>query len=129
MQYQATAKYLRISPRKARKVADLIRPLSIEKALQQLSIMPKAAGVTLKKVIDCAVANARVKNGKGTDTLRFFRIDVSEGPSMKRWHAVSKGSAHSYKKRMTHIKVVLTDDVNDTEKRVIKGGEKHGTKN
>jgi len=116
MEYQAKAKYLRISTRKVRLVADAIRPLSVERALQQLSIMSKRAGSFLKKVIDSAVANAKVKNGKEVSNLRFARIDISEGPSMKRWHAVSKGTAHAYKKRMTHIKVVLTDDVKDTKK-------------
>jgi large subunit ribosomal protein L22 len=128
MQYEATAKYLRISTRKVRLVADAIRSLSVEQALQQLSVRHKRAGLFLKKVIDSAVANAHVKNQKSAEVLRFARIDVSEGPSMKRWHAVSKGTAHAYKKRMTHIKVVLTDDAKDTEGKVTKGG-KHGTKN
>jgi len=117
MEYIAKAKYLRISTRKVRLVADAIRPLSVERAIQQLSIMPKRAGSFLKKIIDSAVANAHSKNGKGADVLRFSRIDVTEGPSMKRWHAVSKGTAHAYKKRMTHITVVLTDD----EKKVKEG--------
>jgi len=123
MQYKATAKYLRISPRKVRLVADAIRPLSVERAILQLTRMPKAAGLFLKKVIDSAVANAKVKNGKNAEDLRFVRIDVSEGPSMKRWHAVSKGTAHAYKKRMTHIAVVLTDDVNGMKEKIVKGGE------
>jgi large subunit ribosomal protein L22 len=118
MEYTAKAKYLRISTRKVRLVADAVRPLSVERAIQQLSIMPKRAGSFLKKIIDSAVANAHSKNGKGAEVLRFSRIDVTEGPSMKRWHAVSKGTAHAYKKRMTHITVVLTDD----EKKV-KGGK------
>jgi len=124
MEYEATAKYLRISTRKVRLVADLIKPLSVKQALGQLSYLPKRAGLFLKKVIDSAVANAKVKNGKGVSDLRFLRIDVSEGPSMKRWHAVSKGMAHAYKKRMTHIRIALTDDVKDTEGNIVKKGRK-----
>jgi len=110
MDYKATAKYLRISTRKVRLVADVVRTLSVERAIQHLAIMPKRAGMFLKKIIDSAVANAHSKNGKGAEVLRFSQIIVTEGPSMKRWHAVSKGTAHAYKKRMTHITVVLTDD-------------------
>jgi len=110
MEYKATAKYLRVSTRKARLVADAVRPLSVEQALIQLVLMPKRAGLFLKKIIDSAVSNAHQKNGKGVDILSFREITVNEGPSMKRWHAVSKGTAHGYKKRMTHITIVLTDE-------------------
>jgi len=90
-------------------VADAIRPLPVVKALVQLSSMPKHAGEVLKGIVDSAVANAKQKNAKGPETLAFKSILVTEGPSMKRWHAVSKGSAHAFKKRMTHITVILTD--------------------
>jgi large subunit ribosomal protein L22 len=124
MQYSATAKYVRISTRKVRLIADAIRSLSLEQALQQLSVRHKRAGLFLKKVIDSAIANAKIKNGKGADALRFTSIDVSEGPFMKRWHAVSKGTAHAYKKRMTHITVVLTDDIQNMKGTVVNKGRK-----
>jgi len=123
MEYQATAKYLRISTRKARLVADAVRKLSVSQAILQLSIMPKRAGTFLKKVMDSAVANARGKNQPNVEALRIAYIDVSEGPAMKRWHAVSKGTAHAYKKRMTHIRVVLTDDIKNSEVKVKNGGK------
>lgn len=109
MEYSATAKYLRASTRKVRLVADAVRPLPVARALIQLSLMPKAAGSLLKKVVDSAVANAKIKNGKTAEDLKFVRIIISGGPAMKRWHAVSKGTAHAFKKRMTHIQVVLSD--------------------
>jgi len=124
MEYKAAAKYLRHSTRKVRLVTDSIRHLSVENACIQLSRMPKRACLDLKKVIDSAVANAKVKNGKNVGDLRFVRIDVNEGPSMKRWHAVSKGTAHTYKKRMTHINVILTDDDTNTGKTIADKGEK-----
>lgn len=69
------------------------------------------------RTIESAIANAKQKN-VSADVLRFKMIEVMEGPVMKRWHAVSKGQAHPYKKRMTHIRIVLTDE-----------GDTHGTKN
>ncbi|MBI5449161.1 50S ribosomal protein L22 [Candidatus Gottesmanbacteria bacterium] len=106
MEYTATAKYVRISTRKMRLVADSIRTLAPTDALAQLSIMPKAAAEPLASVIASALANAKQKN-VDSGTLRFKNIEVMGGPSMKRWHAVSRGNAHAYKKRMTHIRIVL----------------------
>lgn len=107
MDYQATAKYVRISTRKMRLVADSIRTLTPQDALAQLSIMPKAAAEPLANVIASSVANAKQKNAD-VATLHFKTIEVMGGPAMKRWHAVSRGNAHAYKKRMTHIRIVLT---------------------
>jgi len=124
MQYIAEAKYVRVSTRKMRLIADAIRPLPVMVALQQLARMPKAGALPLKKVIDSCVANAHIKNGKGTEVLTFRQIMVGGGPAMKRWHAVSKGTAHAYKKRMTHITVVLSDDMQSSEEKGNHGGKK-----
>lgn len=109
MKYEATGKYLRISTRKMRLVADAIRPLPVHAALTQLERMAKRGGDMLAKVFKSAVANAKGRN-VDEKLLRIERIDVMEGPVMKRWHAVSRGMAHAYKKRMTHVRVVLTDE-------------------
>ncbi|KKU88282.1 hypothetical protein A3A64_01630 [Candidatus Gottesmanbacteria bacterium RIFCSPLOWO2_01_FULL_48_11] len=109
MEYSATAKYVRVAPRKLRLVADSIRRLTPARALLQLSQVTKRGGIPLSAVIESAIANAKQKN-VSTDLLRFRMIEVMGGPVMKRWHAVSKGTAHAYKKRMTHIRIVLTDD-------------------
>ncbi len=114
MEYQATAKYVRVSARKACLVADAIRSLTPEAAINQLALMTKSAAKPLAKVILSALANVKQKGGS-VEGLRFKHIEIMGGPVMKRWHAVSKGQAHGYKKRMTHIRVVLTD-----EKREIK---------
>ncbi len=108
MEYQATAKYVRLTPRKVRLVADSIRRLVPSAALARLAQLPKRAGQPLTVAIASALANARQKQAK-EEALRFKRIEIMGGPVMKRWHAVSKGMAHAYKKRMTHIRVVLTD--------------------
>ncbi|HUD20414.1 MAG TPA: 50S ribosomal protein L22 [Patescibacteria group bacterium] len=109
MEYQATSKYIRTSTRKLRLVADAIRSLHPQDALIQLDHMPKSAALPMSKVVASAVANALQKQVKGSD-LRFKRIEVMGGPVMKRFHAVSRGQAHAYKKRMTHVCVVLTDE-------------------
>ncbi len=109
MDYQATAKHIHTSTRKVRLLADTVRPLSPVVALSQLASMPKAAALPLSKVIASALANAKQKNAN-VETLKMKQIEVMGGAAMKRWHAVSKGQAHPYKKRMTHIRVVLTDE-------------------
>lgn len=127
MTYEATSKYMRISTRKVRLVTDAVKTHSVTEAIAQLSIMPKRAAGFLKKTIDSAVANAKQKNA-AVDQLAIVRIEVMGGPVMKRFHAVSRGMAHSYKKRMTHIKVVLTDEaimpaVKKDEDKIVKGGQ------
>lgn len=115
MEYHATAKYIRVSTRKVRLVADAVRKLTPIAALAALSQMHKSAAEPLSKTIASALANAKQK-GVGEDTLRFKTIEIMGGPSMKRWHAISRGQAHAFKKRMTHIRIIVEDT-------------KHGTKN
>ncbi|MBI5614152.1 50S ribosomal protein L22 [Candidatus Gottesmanbacteria bacterium] len=120
MEYQATSKYIRTSTRKMRLVADMVRPLSPVVALVQLMHMPQLAAKPLSSVLASAIANAKQKN-VAVEALSFKRIEVMGGPSMKRWHAVSRGQAHSYKKRMTHVCIVLTDEKVSEEKKTEKG--------
>ncbi len=109
MDYEATAKYIRTSTRKLRLIADLIRHLKPADALIQLVNMPKEAAGPMAKVVSSAVANASQKQVKA-EALKFKTIEVMGGPALKRFHAVSRGQAHSYKKRMTHVRVVLTEE-------------------
>lgn len=109
MEYQATAKYIHTSTRKLRLVADSIRKLSPADAIVRLRVMPKQATQPLSRVVTSALANAKQKQAKA-EALRFKTIEVMGGPVMKRWHAVSRGQSHPYKKRMTHVRVVLTDE-------------------
>lgn len=118
MEYQATTKYVRSSTRKVRLVADSIRKMTPVAALLSLSHTPKEAAQPMIKTISSAVANAKQK-GIDEAILRFKTIEIMGGPVMKRWNAVSRGQAHAFKKRMTHIRVILTDDKKET----------HGTKN
>lgn len=108
MEYTATAKYVRMAPRKVRLVARAVRGMQAAGAVAVLKMTPKYAAGPIVKVINSAIANAKIKNAKA-DGLAIGSIDVMEGPVMKRWHAVSRGTAHGYKKRMSHVKVVLTE--------------------
>ncbi|OGG04995.1 hypothetical protein A2Z33_06930 [Candidatus Gottesmanbacteria bacterium RBG_16_52_11] len=108
MKFQATAKYLRISTRKVRLVADSIRRMPAEVARQQLERMPRRAAKMISGVLASAMANAKTANAGSQ--LMIDEIEVMGGPAMKRWRAVARGSAHGYKKRMTHIRIVLSDD-------------------
>jgi large subunit ribosomal protein L22 len=109
MEYKATSKHMHVSTRKMRLIADAVRKLSAQDALVQLNHMPKSGAKLLANVIASAVANAGQKQVKA-DVLSIKRIEVMGGPALKRWHAASKGQAHPYKKRMTHICVVVGDE-------------------
>lgn len=109
MEYQATAKYIKMSPRKVQLVARSVHRLTAALALIKLGQLPKRVARSLADVISSALAGAKEKKAD-TTALRIKSIEVLPGPAMKRWHAVSKGQAHAFKKRMTHIRVTLTDE-------------------
>ena len=109
MEYTATIKYVHTSPRKLRLVADAVRPLTVQHALSALSGLTQAAARPMAKAITSATANAKAKN-IDAGSLIFKALEIGGGPVMKRWHAVSRGQAHGFKKRMSHIRVVLTDE-------------------
>ncbi len=102
MEKRAIAKYLRISPRKLQVVARAVAGISVEKALVKLSMINQNGAKLLTEVIMSAVANLGSKNAI------VKSIDVSSGPVMKRFAAVSRGMAHSYRKKMSHVTVTLT---------------------
>ena len=102
-------KYIRTSPRKLRLVADAVRVLSPKEALLHLKFMSKAASDPLAKAIKQAVANAKEQLGLSVDSLAFKTIDIMEGPTYKRFQAVSRGMAHSIMKRTSHIRIELKE--------------------
>lgn len=110
MEIKAMSKSVQISPRKLRLVADAIRERSVKDAVMTLSLLHKRAGGALEKTIKSAVANA-VHNGKlEADTLFVKSINITEGKSLKRFHPSTRGRVHPYKKRASHVYVVLTDN-------------------
>jgi large subunit ribosomal protein L22 len=110
MEVAAKLRFARVSAQKARLLADQVRGLPIERALQVLAFSPKKAAGIVRKVVDSAIANAEHNEGADIDELRIARIMVDEGPSMKRIEARAKGRANRIVKRTSHITVVVSDD-------------------
>jgi len=109
MQVSAKLRMARISPQKARLVADQIRGLPVEKALNTLSFSTKRAAGLIKKVLESAIANAEHNEGADVDELRVRTICVDEGPTLKRVEARAKGRANRINKRTSHIHVSVAD--------------------
>ncbi len=109
MEAVARARHIRMSPRKGRLVADLIRGKPVEKALQILSFTPKGAGRILKKVLDAAVANAENKGDIDVDTLYVKTIFVDQGPVWKRYRPRAMGRATLIRKKTSHITIILDE--------------------
>lgn len=113
---QAVAKwnYVRVSPQKARLVADLIRGLSAERALDVLDRTNKKAAGQIGKVLKSAVANADDLGGD-VDQLVVESIVVNEGPHMKRMRPTARGRSWPYVHRLAHIVVTVSDEQEDEE--------------
>lgn len=109
MQANAKLRMARISPQKVRLVADQIRGLPVEKALNTLSFSTKRAAGLIKKVLESAIANAEHNEGADVDELCVRTIQVDEGPTMKRIQARAKGRANRILKRTSHIQVSVAD--------------------
>jgi len=109
METQAVAKYLRLSPRKVRLSADLIRGKQVEEALNLLSHTPKSGAKVLSKVVRSALANAGQNRSIDVDTLFIKTIFVNQGPTLKRFRARPMGRAARIRKRTCHITVVLSE--------------------
>ena len=114
MEAIATQKFVRMSPRKLRLVADMVREMSPAEAMEILPFLNKRGSTPIRKVIQTAVANASQK-GASPDTLKFKEIQINEGSRMKRFRAVSRGRAHGYVKQMSHIRVIVTDEGAETK--------------
>ena len=109
MEVAARLRNSRISPQKARLVADLVRGMPVGRALQVLEFSPKKAARIVKKVLDSAIANAEHNEGADIDELKVSRIFVDEGPTFKRIMPRAKGRANRILKRTSHITVVVAD--------------------
>jgi large subunit ribosomal protein L22 len=104
---RAVARFVRITPRKARRVVELIRGQSAEDAVTILRFAPQAASEPVRKVLESAMANAEHNLQLGRNTLRVARAYVDEGPTMKRWRARAQGRPGPLEKRTCHITVVV----------------------
>ncbi|HEB49176.1 MAG TPA: 50S ribosomal protein L22 [Desulfobulbus sp.] len=109
METRAVAKYIRISPRKARLVADVVRGMDVDTAITTLRFMPKKAARILRKVIESAVANADQNETIDVDTLYIKSIQIDGGPMLKRFRPRAMGRATRILKRTSHITVVVDE--------------------
>ncbi len=110
MMVAAKLKMIRLSAQKARLVADQIRGLAVDKALNLLQFSPKKAAVLIKKCLESAIANAENNEGADIDELKVALIYVDEGPTLKRMRARAKGRANRILKRTCHITVKVSDE-------------------
>ena len=110
MEAKAVAKYIRMSPQKARLVVDLVRGKKVEEARQILLFTRKFAAGPVGKVLNSALANAKQNPNIDENILYVKEVFVDQGPSLKRWRARAQGRAASIKKRMSHITVVLDEE-------------------
>jgi len=107
---KAKLNYYRVSPRKVRLVADLIRGKRVDEALRQLKFVKKKPAEALAKLLQSALSNAKhnYKIDIEEDNLYIKEIRVDEGPSYKRWRPVWRGMAHPFKRRTSHISLTLS---------------------
>jgi len=109
MEVAASLKHARISPQKCRLVADQVRGMPVEKALELLTFSPKKASAIVKKLLESAIANAEHNEGADIDELKVSSIFVDEGPTMKRWRPRAKGRVNQILKRTSHITVTVAE--------------------
>ena len=107
MEAKAILRTARISPQKARLVADQVRGLSAENAVNLLRFSDKKAAHLIRKVVESAIANAENNQGADVDELSVTTIMVDEGPTLKRFLARAKGRGTRILKRTSHITVVV----------------------
>ena len=108
-QAKAISRFIRISPRKARLAAGLIRGLPVDQATAQLLYSNLKAGRLLKKTLDSAVANAETQLDVRRENLKVSEVRVDEGPRMKRSKPKNKGGRHPIIKRTSHFTIVVSE--------------------
>ncbi|TDW65751.1 50S ribosomal protein L22 [Kribbella sp. VKM Ac-2573] len=109
----AVARFVRVTPMKARRVGDLVRGLGVDDALATLKFAPQAAAATVYKVVDSAAANAEGTEHLSRADLVVAKVLVDEGPTLKRHRPRAQGRATRIDKRTSHITIVVTPRVTD----------------
>ena len=110
MEVSATARRLRIAPRKLRLVADQVRGKDVERALDILEFSTGKAAPMVRKVLESAIANAENNEGADVDELKVATIHVDEGRTMKRIRPRARGRADRIFKRTSHVTVTVSDE-------------------
>ena len=109
MEVNATAKYIRIAPRKLRIVMNLIRGKKVSEAFAILKFTPKVGSDVVEKVLRSAVANAEHNNAMNVDNLYVSTCFVDQGPTLKRIHPRSRGQAFKILKHSSHVTVCVSE--------------------
>ena len=109
LQASATLKYARISSRKVKIVADLIRGKDVDEALAIVKFTPKASSEVIEKLLKSAIANAENNHGMKHEKLYVAEIYANQGPTLRRIRPAAKGSAVRIRKRTSHITIVLKE--------------------
>jgi large subunit ribosomal protein L22 len=115
MDVQAKSTMVRISPIKIRDIARTIRGKMAEDAMNTLTFTPRKSAKLLAKTLKSAMANAENNNNLSVSNLVISEVLVDEGPSIKRFKAAARGSAHRFKRRTTHITIVLSELPEESE--------------
>lgn len=111
MEARAQARYVRVTPMKARRVIDLIRGMNAGDAQAVLKFAPQAASEPIGKVLDSAIANATNNHAMDARSLVISSAFVDEGPTMKRIRPRAQGRAYKIRKRSSHITVIVSDGI------------------
>src|SRR5205823_9594916 len=111
MEVRATYKYAKISPFKAREVTREIQGLPVSAALDIVAFSPKKAAALIQKTLKSAIANAENNNDLRAENLVVKEAVIGEGPTLKRSQPKARGSAGPIRKRTSHIRIVLTDEI------------------
>ncbi len=109
LEARASLKFARISPRKVKIVADMLRGKDVQEALAIIKFTPKAASEVLEKLLKSAIANAENNHEMKSENLYIAEIYANQGPTLKRIRPAAKGSAVRIRKRTSHITIVLRE--------------------
>lgn len=109
MEAKAIEKFIRISPRKLRYVADVVRSKKVEEAVDLLTFTQKKAASIIKKAVESAAANAMENHDMNEDDLVVAKVFVNEGPILKRFRPRARGRATKIRKRTSHLTVIVSD--------------------
>ena len=109
MQTQAILKFVRLSPKKARPIADLVRGKKVDEALNILKFSTRKPAMVIRKVLESAIANAENNHGADVDELKVAEIFIDQGPVLKRIMPRAKGRADRIVKPTSHITIRVSD--------------------
>jgi large subunit ribosomal protein L22 len=113
MEVQALTRYARMSPKKMRDISRIIQGRKAAEAADYLALIPRKSARLIAKTLKSAIANAENNNNLSADSLTVKSAVIENGPVLKRFKAAARGSAAPRRKKMSHIRIILTDGENN----------------